>query len=208
FPTRGAPRARPSGVPGPAAAPGELTNGDASKPRTPGCPAHRRRPTRPSPVVTPRAAGVVAGPRDSDDRLRRRVRSTSGPRRSPSSAALPARGGSADCRRGHGGSCRHGRGALRGRRREMARAMATSLRLRQFRREAPCDLAWSLARDGGGSVGAMGVLEGLRDTCPALALHTDAPALAAAGLDAMRPSRGRPEFARLDTRPIAVAEPA
>ena len=54
----------------------------------------------------------------------------------------------------------------------------------------------------------MGVLEGLRDACPALALHTDAPALAAAGLDAMRPSRGRPEFARLDTRPIAVAEPA
>src|SRR5437763_697458 len=54
----------------------------------------------------------------------------------------------------------------------------------------------------------MGVVEGLRDACPALALHTDAPALAAAGLDAMRPSRGRPEFARLDTRPIAVAEPA
>ena len=54
----------------------------------------------------------------------------------------------------------------------------------------------------------MGVLEGLRDACPALALHTDAPALGAAGLDAMRPSRGRPEFAQLATRPIAVAEPA
>src|SRR5256712_5859905 len=54
----------------------------------------------------------------------------------------------------------------------------------------------------------LGVLEGLRDACAALALHTDAPALAAAGLDAMRPSRGRPEFARLDTRPLAVAEPA
>src|SRR5206468_3824319 len=54
----------------------------------------------------------------------------------------------------------------------------------------------------------MGVVEGLRDACPALALHTDAPALGAAGLDAMRPSRGRPEFAQLATRPIAVAEPA
>ena len=63
-------------------------------------------------------------------------------------------------------------------------------------------------RDGGGSVAAMGVLEGLRDACPALALHTDGAALAAGGLDAMRPSRGRPEFAALATRPLAVAEPA
>src|SRR5216117_1391510 len=54
----------------------------------------------------------------------------------------------------------------------------------------------------------MRVLEGLRDACPALALHTDGPALAAGGLDAMRPSRGRPEFAALATRPLAVAEPA
>jgi len=54
----------------------------------------------------------------------------------------------------------------------------------------------------------MGVLEGLRDACPALALHTDGPALAAGGLDALRPSRGRPEFAALATRPLAVAEPA
>ncbi|HYY06474.1 MAG TPA: FAD-binding oxidoreductase [Candidatus Limnocylindria bacterium] len=54
----------------------------------------------------------------------------------------------------------------------------------------------------------MRVLEGLRDACPALALRTDAPALAAGGLDAMRPSRGRPEFAALATRPLAVAEPA
>ena len=54
----------------------------------------------------------------------------------------------------------------------------------------------------------MGVLEGLRDACPALALHTDGAALAAGGLDAMRPSRGRPEFAALATRPLAVAEPA
>src|SRR5437667_411603 len=53
----------------------------------------------------------------------------------------------------------------------------------------------------------MGVLEGLRDACPALALHTDGPALTAGGLDAMRPSRGRPEFAALATRPLAVAEP-
>jgi len=54
----------------------------------------------------------------------------------------------------------------------------------------------------------MGVLEGLRDACPALALHTDGAALAAGGLDAMRPSRGRPEFAALATRPLAVAAPA
>src|SRR5437867_12747044 len=54
----------------------------------------------------------------------------------------------------------------------------------------------------------MGVLEGLRDACPALALHTDGPALAAGGLDAMRPSRGRPEFAAPATRPPAVAGPA
>src|SRR5437879_13083230 len=54
----------------------------------------------------------------------------------------------------------------------------------------------------------MGVLQGLRDACPALALHTDGPALAAGGLDALRPSRGRPEFAALATRPLAVAEPA
>src|SRR5437870_13920648 len=54
----------------------------------------------------------------------------------------------------------------------------------------------------------MDVLEGLRDACPALALHTDGPALTAGGLDALRPSRGRPEFAALATRPIAVAEPA
>ncbi|HUE29394.1 MAG TPA: FAD-binding oxidoreductase [Verrucomicrobiae bacterium] len=54
----------------------------------------------------------------------------------------------------------------------------------------------------------MRVLDGLRDACPALTLHTDAAALAAGGLDAMRPSRGRPEFAALATRPLAVAEPA
>src|SRR5881628_1717791 len=54
----------------------------------------------------------------------------------------------------------------------------------------------------------MGVLEGLRDACPALALHIDGPALTAGGLDAMRPSRDRPEFAALATRPLAVAEPA
>src|SRR6058998_2130091 len=54
----------------------------------------------------------------------------------------------------------------------------------------------------------MRALEGLRDACPALALHTDGPALTAGGLDALRPSRGRPEFAALATRPIAVAEPA
>src|SRR5213080_3840005 len=54
----------------------------------------------------------------------------------------------------------------------------------------------------------MRALEGLRAACPALALHTDGPALTAVGLDAMRPSRGRPEFAALATRPLAVAEPA
>src|SRR5947199_4216298 len=54
----------------------------------------------------------------------------------------------------------------------------------------------------------MRALEGLRDACPALALHTDGPALTAGGLDALRPSRGRPEFAAPPTRPIAVAEPA
>src|SRR5439155_20798161 len=66
----------------------------------------------------------------------------------------------------------------------------------------------SPVRYGGGSVAAMRALEGLRDACPALALHTDGRALTAGGLDALRPSRGRPEFAALATRPIAVAEPA
>src|SRR5436309_6166965 len=54
----------------------------------------------------------------------------------------------------------------------------------------------------------MRVLEGLRDACPALALHTDGPALAAGSLAALRPSPARPEFAALATRPLAVAEPA
>src|SRR5207247_1550071 len=97
------PRARPSGVPGAPAAPGELKRADASEPRAPGRPAPRRRTTGPSSVVTPHATGGVARPAGPDARLRRRVRSASGPRRSPSSAALPARGGSVDRCRGDGG---------------------------------------------------------------------------------------------------------
>src|SRR5439155_3535127 len=66
----------------------------------------------------------------------------------------------------------------------------------------------SPVRDGGGSVAAMRALEGLRDACPALALHTDGPALTAGGPDALRPARGPPAFAAPAPRPLAVAEPA
>jgi FAD/FMN-containing dehydrogenase len=52
------------------------------------------------------------------------------------------------------------------------------------------------------------VLASVRAACPALTLHTDGARLDAAGVDALRPSRGRPELARLRARPLAVAEPA
>jgi FAD/FMN-containing dehydrogenase len=51
-------------------------------------------------------------------------------------------------------------------------------------------------------------LDSLQAACPALALRTDAATLEAAGVDALRGSRGRPDLPRLRTRPLAVAEPA
>ena len=51
-------------------------------------------------------------------------------------------------------------------------------------------------------------LESLRAACPSLALHTDDATLDAAGVDALRASRGRPELAGIRARPLAVAEPA
>ncbi|HZP40778.1 MAG TPA: FAD-binding oxidoreductase [Candidatus Binatia bacterium] len=51
-------------------------------------------------------------------------------------------------------------------------------------------------------------LDRLRATCPSLSLETDPAVRDAAGVDAMRPFRGRPEFAQLRARPLAVAAPA
>src|SRR5947209_8580970 len=52
------------------------------------------------------------------------------------------------------------------------------------------------------------MLEGLRAACPALALDADPAACDAAGTDALRPFRGRPDFAAARVRPLGVAEPA
>lgn len=54
----------------------------------------------------------------------------------------------------------------------------------------------------------MDPLDALRAACPTLQIDTDPERRDAAGVDAMRPFRGRPEFAALPTRPLAVAEPA
>jgi FAD/FMN-containing dehydrogenase len=51
-------------------------------------------------------------------------------------------------------------------------------------------------------------LAGLHAACPALVLREVGAASDAAGVDALRPSRGRPELAALRARPLAVAEPA
>src|SRR6266481_1051286 len=109
--TRGAPRTRPPGVLGAAAPPRKLKDADASDARAPGRPAHRRRPAGASALVAPHATGPLAGPTDADARGRRRVRAAPGPGRSPSSAALPARRGSAGGRWSHGsggGAARRG----------------------------------------------------------------------------------------------------
>src|SRR5207247_132322 len=107
--------------------------------------------------------------------------------------------------------CRRSR-ARRGAGRAWVRGLPASRAIRVSRRRErrgpPASRPPSPERDGGGSVAAMGVLEGLRDVCPALALHTDGPALAAGGLDALRPSRGRPELAVLAPRPLAQVDAA
>jgi FAD/FMN-containing dehydrogenase len=54
----------------------------------------------------------------------------------------------------------------------------------------------------------MGQLDELRSACPALVVRTETDTLDAAGVDALRPFRARPDFAAVRTRPLAVAEPA
>jgi len=54
---------------------------------------------------------------------------------------------------------------------------------------------------------ALDIAASLRAACPELPVLTDAPALDAVGVDALRPSRGRPELAAARVRPLAVAEP-
>jgi glycolate oxidase len=54
----------------------------------------------------------------------------------------------------------------------------------------------------------MDPLDGLRRDCSSLAIHSDEQLLEADRLDAMRPSRGRPEFAERAVRPLGIAEPA
>jgi len=49
--------------------------------------------------------------------------------------------------------------------------------------------------------------DSLRASCPSLAIRTDPALLDAAGVDALRPTRGRPELAALRRRPLALAEP-
>ena len=51
-------------------------------------------------------------------------------------------------------------------------------------------------------------LDSLHAACPSLSLHADAATLDAAGADALRASRGRPELDGLRARPLALAEPA
>src|SRR3989442_4938227 len=63
----------------------------------------RRRPAGPSSVVAPHAAGALVGPAGLDARRRRRVRSAARPRRPPSPAALPVRGGGVGRCWSHGG---------------------------------------------------------------------------------------------------------
>src|SRR5581483_7590807 len=52
------------------------------------------------------------------------------------------------------------------------------------------------------------MLADLQRACPTLALATDPGALDAEGVDALRPFRGRPDFASVRARPVAVASPA
>ena len=54
----------------------------------------------------------------------------------------------------------------------------------------------------------METLDSLHAACPSLTLRTDAATLDAAGVDAMRASRGRPDLLAVHARPLAVAEPA
>jgi len=54
----------------------------------------------------------------------------------------------------------------------------------------------------------MDAIDSLRAACPSLALERDPAARDAAGIDALRPFRGRPEVASARRRPLAVATPA
>ena len=54
----------------------------------------------------------------------------------------------------------------------------------------------------------MDALAELRTACPGLVLRTAEAERAALGLDALTPSRGRPELTELQRPPLAVAEPA
>ena len=54
----------------------------------------------------------------------------------------------------------------------------------------------------------MDALADLRTACPGLVLRTAEAERAALGLDALTPSRGRPELTELQRPPLAVAEPA
>src|SRR5690349_4052279 len=54
----------------------------------------------------------------------------------------------------------------------------------------------------------MSALAALRAACPALAIETDPSALDAASVDALRPFRGRPDFAAARTRPLALVTPS
>jgi FAD/FMN-containing dehydrogenase len=54
----------------------------------------------------------------------------------------------------------------------------------------------------------MTAVETLRAACPSLAVVTDPDDLDAEGVDALRPSRGRPDLAARRRRPLAVVEPA
>jgi glycolate dehydrogenase FAD-linked subunit len=54
----------------------------------------------------------------------------------------------------------------------------------------------------------MAPVESLRTACPALTIRTDPDLLDAEGVDALRPSRGRPDLTPLRARALAVVEPA
>jgi FAD/FMN-containing dehydrogenase len=53
----------------------------------------------------------------------------------------------------------------------------------------------------------MDAVEDLRAACPELTVHTEGAELDAASVDALRPFRGRPEFATIRTRPLALVLP-